>query len=336
LQPHESDIDGSTSRNPLKKNRDFVILGVVALLLICGFVALTFKLIDQEDEHVRVVEKVRISEGFSDDVMGKDEAQQTVSLMLRDHPGETDVDFSTITLTDNEMPMVAKFQHMKKLKLSHTKITDKGLAYLKNCGTKELDISGTLVSDKGMDTVATMKNLQELTLTDCNITDKGIEQIKDLPRINIVVMSGTKITDKAIKALENSLSMRRIYMGSCKVTAESLKSISKMQLFGLYMDHTSINGFGIKKNLRAPTIKKLSVDACPLGDGDVAAIVEAVPNVMVLDIGNTAVSDAGLLGLAKLRFLKTVKVRFCKRISEEGINAFTSLRPDCEVDAEIM
>lgn len=334
---HQSEKEqGKGQTHSSQGARDFIVLSVLALILIGGFVALAFKLIDQEDEHVRKVEKVHISESYSDDMIDKNEAKDSVSRMLKSEPGSEELDFSAINVTDKEMPEIAQFRRMKKLDLGHAKVSDKGLQLLAGMPLTELSVAGTEISDKGLDTVATMKDLVKLDLTECDITNSGIAKLTALPKLVILNVAKTKVDDHGVVLMEKIESLGKIDLTGCRVTDESLKVVSRMRLSTVLFEKCPITGYGIRKNLRSDTLKKISLDACPIRDSDLPWIAQAVPNLTVLDIAGTQISDQGLSELVKLKRLNTVKVQFCENLSKKGIEDFQRLKPGVKVENDFI
>jgi hypothetical protein len=313
------------------KNRDFIVLIIVGILMIGGFIMTTFKLIDQEDKHVRDVEKVRISEAFSDDLMDNEYDSDTVHSIVNRKPNATKCDLSAVTVTDELMEKVAELKHLKELILSHSKVTDAGLKYLENMPLVKLDLSGTTVSDAGLDSIAKIPTLFRLDLSKTRVTDAGMKKLENNQELNIISVNGTAITDEGIKILQRCKGLKRLYVGQTRVTDEFLKYAATMDLNAIYCENTAITGDGIRKHLQNTNLRKLILDHCNIGDRDVPAIIAAAPKLQVLSIGSTKVTDAGLIGLAGLLSLKSVRVGNCRGITKAGLQRFSQVRPDCKI-----
>lgn len=317
------------------KNRDFLVLGIVGVLLIGGFIALTFKLIDQEDKHVRDVEKVRISEDFSEDLMGSDYDSDTVNSIVDRNPNATNCDLSAVTVTDALMPKVAKLKLLKELNLSHSKVTDAGLKYIEHMSLSKLDLSGTAVSDAGLDSITKIPTMFKLDLSSTKVTDAGMKKLASLPVLGIIVVNGTAISDEGVKSMQSCKNMKRIYVGSTRVTNEFFKYAAPMDLFAIYCENTAVTGDGIRKYLKDTKLRKLGLDHCNIGDSDVPAIMAAAPGLQVLSAGNTKITDAGLMQLARLLSLKSVRVGECRGITTAGTKRFSQVRPDCKIETHL-
>lgn len=314
------------------KNRDFIALVIVGILLIGGFIALTFKLIDQEDKHVRDVEKVRIAEDFSQDLVGTDDDTDTVNSIVERNPNATECDLSAVTVDDKLMKKVGALKRLQELSLSHSKVTDEGLKYILGMPLVKLDLSGTVITDKGLDYVAKIPTLFRVDLSSTKVTDAGLRKLARLQQMGIIVLNGTVVTDAGIASLKSCKKLSRVYVGSTKVTNECLTCVVPMNLYAIYCENTAITGDGINKYLKNSKLKKLSLERCDISDKDVTAIIAAAPGLQYLNVGSTKLTDNGLMKLARMLTLKSLRVANCRGITEAGLKRFAQVRPDCKLE----
>ena len=77
---------------------------------------------------------------------------------------------------------------LERLHLEKTKITDAGLAHLKDLGNLEyLNLYGTAVTDAGLEHLKGLKNLKKLYVWQSQVTDAGIAKLKEaLPDVTVV------------------------------------------------------------------------------------------------------------------------------------------------------
>lgn len=316
------------------KNRDFIALAIVGILLIGGFIALTFKLIDQEDKHVRDVEKVRIAEGFSEDLAGTDDDTDTVNSIVDRNPNATECDLSAVTVDDKLMKKVGELTRLQELSLSHSKVTDEGLKYIQGMPLVKLDLSGTVITDKGLDYIAKIPTLFRVDLGSTKISDAGLKKLVPLQKMGIIVLNGTAVTDVGVASLKSCKKLARVYVGSTKVSNECLACVVPMNLYAIYCENTAITGDGIRKYLKDTKLRKLSLERCDITDKDIPAIIAAAPGLQYLNVGGTKLTDDGLMKLARMLTLKTLRVANCRSITEAGLKRFTQVRPDCKLETQ--
>lgn len=315
------------------KNRDFVVLAVIAIVIIGAFILLTFKLIDQEDTHVRNVEKVKMAQNFAYDEIGSDEAERSVAALVGKKGSRKDGDFSTLNLTDDLMKKVATIKEMEKLDVGHTKITDKSLEYMSKLPLTELDLSADAITDEGLGHIAKITTLKKLTLTETDITDAGIAKLIHLPRLRVVIAAATKITDKGVADLVAVPNLERLDLTSTEASDACLPDISKMHLEVLLADSSHITGAGVCKFLRSSSITKITLAGCRVYDADVLGFPTALPEVRSIDLSSTRLTDQGLLNLAKVKTLSVLKVRSLA-FSADTISRFKELRPNCKLSTD--
>jgi hypothetical protein len=88
------------------------------------------------------------------------------------------------------------------LSLSNTKITDAGVARLKDCQQlRELLLDGTALTDKGLKQIAELPNLERLLIDGTNVTDAGVAHLKRLPKLSFLRVSEPRISTKALEDL---------------------------------------------------------------------------------------------------------------------------------------
>lgn len=329
-----ADDPGEQLSSKPAKSRDFAILAVIAIVIIGAFILLTFKLIDQEDLHVRNVEKVKMRESFSHDEIGSDEAEKSVAALVGNSGRRQEGDFSTLNLTDELMKKVATIKELEKLDVGHTKITDKSLEYISKLPLRELDLSADAITDAGLSNIAEIPTLRKLTITETGITDEGIAKIARLPNLHILIAAATKISDKGVSALVSVPGLQRLDLTSTVASDACLKDISKMlHLEVLLADSSKVTGAGICKSLRSNTINKVCFAGCRIADADIPGFQTAMPEVRSIDLSSTQITDRGLLNLAKMKNVVVLKVRSIT-FGNGAVKQFRSLRPDCKLTTD--
>lgn len=333
--------DDSAQPEPIDKSsgkhRDFIIISVLGAILVGAFILLTFKLIDQEDRHVREVEKVRMAEGFTTYVIVHDEAEQSVDGLLNKQKKPREVDLSTLAITDQLLKRVGTVKTIEKLVLSHTKVTDKGLEYITELPLVELDLSGTVVTDSCLSDVAKIPTLSKVDLASTRVTDSGLSTLRSLPKLVSIDLSNTTVTDEGIQTLLSFKALERLSLSGTRITDSGLASISKLPILNtLFLENTNITGPGIRKNLRAKAVRKADLGGCNLHDSDVGSIAVAFPALTILNMDSTRLTDAGLLKLAEIGRLRSLKIRRVSTISSEGVKEFQRINPRCKIETSIM
>lgn len=146
------------------------------------------------------------------------------------------------------------------LLLSNTKISDEGIAHLRNyTGVRCLALTGTNVGDTSLKFISTLDNLDSLYLGDTQVTENGLEHLAKLKKLEHLVLSGNEIGDEGIIKLATSDSITVLILDGTDVTDLALPAISEMksiQYLGVSdtrVTHDGIESLLGKKNIDIST-----------------------------------------------------------------------------------
>jgi YHS domain-containing protein len=109
-------------------------------------------------------------------------------------------------INDKHLPQLKKIAtQLEWLNLADTKITDAGLANLKDLKhLTRLHLEKTGVGDAGLAHLEGLAYLEYLNLYGTKVTDKGLASIAKLPNLKKVYLWQTQVTDKAADAFRKS------------------------------------------------------------------------------------------------------------------------------------
>jgi len=110
-------------------------------------------------------------------------------------------------VTDAGLAEQLKDRHgLQQLELVRTKVTDAGLAQLKELkDLRILSVWYTPILDAGLTQLKDLKNLTELCLNGTMLTDAGLENLKGLQRLQMLRIQNTKVTDTGLEKIFLSL-----------------------------------------------------------------------------------------------------------------------------------
>src|SRR5262249_43504569 len=95
-----------------------------------------------------------------------------------------------------------------------------------------LSLQGAKITDKGLETLASLTNLEELDLRSCQkITDKGMSSVSRLTNLKAIQLYDTQIGDRGLDRLSVLKSLESLNIHSTKVTdagLEGLKAFPKL------------------------------------------------------------------------------------------------------------
>jgi hypothetical protein len=198
--------------------------------------------------------------------------------------------------TDDKLPNLVKkylgLEPIPPLDLSHSDVTDAGLAHLRPLRRlTELNLGGceritdlglahltalrrlkTLnlsrcpqITDKGMIHLRTLIRLEDLDLSRCSwITDEGIKHLGALPRLTSLDLSGTDITDAGLVHLSHLNALTNFKLYRCDITD---KGLAHLRAF-TQLTHLSLEGCelitnrGIRHLRYLPKLVALNLMGC--------------------------------------------------------------------------
>ncbi|XP_078664043.1 uncharacterized protein LOC144907111 [Branchiostoma floridae x Branchiostoma belcheri] len=225
-------------------------------------------------------------------------------------PNLEEIDLSYSAISDKAVPGLAEglgsCQSLKKVDLSHNKLSDRGdfLPPLPNL--EEIDLSHNAISDEAMPGLAeglgSCQNLKKVNLSHNKLSDRV--DLPPLPNLEEIDLSHNVISDEAMPGLAEGL-------GSCKNLKKVDLSHNKLSDRGDFLpplpnleeidlSHNAISdeampglaeGLGSCQNL-----KKVNLSHNKLSD---RVDLPPLPNLEEIDLSHNAISDEAMPGLAE-------------------------------------
>ncbi|HVW87648.1 MAG TPA: hypothetical protein VHB50_23335 [Bryobacteraceae bacterium] len=229
----------------------------------------------------------------------------------------TAVDLRASWVTDSDMPQLARMPDVKKLDLSLTRLSDRGLRALRPApGIEELNLSfAEQIGDEGASAIRNWKRLTRLNLRGTKITDATLEMLAGVTSLRSLDIGYAQLTDVGLNNLTSLTNLRELSMGGNKLTDNGLEFLRQLpQIAYLDLAGTQRTDSG----LWSITISDPGLEA-----------IASVSDLRELHIGGTALSANGLKKLAALSKLERLSLQGCKRIGHDAepvLAGFTNLR----------
>jgi hypothetical protein len=139
-----------------------------------------------------------------------------------------------VPITDAGVKRLANCEQLRVLILRDTKVTDAGLAYLKDLKLRELSLAETGVTDAGLKHLGAQKELQALDLKETHITDAGLEHLKGLGDLRQLCLYATRTTEDGLQHLSGLENLETLWVWSISDKGlTSLKGLRKLQMLRL-------------------------------------------------------------------------------------------------------
>lgn len=216
------------------------------------------------------------------------------------------VDLRASWATDSDMPLLAQMKGLKRLDLSLTRISDRGLRALKTApAIEELNLYfAELITDEGAATVKGWKQLRRLNLRGTKITDATLEFLSGVPALEWLDIGWVQVTDTGLDHLAALTNLRHLAMGGNKLTDTSLQFLRQMP----QIEYLDVGGMQRTDS---------GLWSLQLTDAGMQAI-GAVTELRELRLAGTAVNGRGLESLKPLAKLQRLNLQGCKRLRDDA------------------
>ncbi|MBU1220822.1 hypothetical protein KKF34_08650 [Myxococcota bacterium] len=166
---------------------------------------------------------------------------------------------------DDDMYFLSFNKYLTYLRISGTKISDKGLIHIANMtGLKTLDVSNNRIGDEGMKYLGKLENLTSLNLSQTLVTDAGLVELKNLKSLYSISINDVNVTGQGLRHLSRC-PITYIYLKGKSYTDEGLAGLSDFsRLYSISLDRTSITGKGFKHLAGLKTLTSLNIYYNPL------------------------------------------------------------------------
>jgi internalin A len=216
------------------------------------------------------------------------------------------VDLRAGWATDSDMPLLAQMKELRRLDLSQTRISDRGLRALKTApAIEELNLSfAEQITDEGAATVKGWKRLRRLNLRGTKITDATLDFLSGVPSLEWLDIGWAQITDTGLGQLASLANLRHLAMGGNKLTDTSLQFLRQApQIEYLDLAGTQRTDSGLW--------------SLQLSDGGMQSIA-AVTELRELSLAGTAVTGRGLGLLSSLAKLERLDLQGCRKLQNDA------------------
>lgn len=269
--------------------------------------------------------------------------------------------------TDDVLRDVASITDVRALDLSGSPgITDDGVMQLAGLARLEyLDLSGTAVTDRALETLRQLPALRTLLLRGTRVSDAGMPALAPCSALTRVELQWTATGDAAIRALAGHEQLRHFASGQ-RITDDGLPALHDIPAFKRWMGGEASMGllrYSSAPNqllLRGPFTDRgmralrgldglfgLNVDASELGisaaaldplidlpnlawlavdaKDDWMPRIAAMPSLRFLGAQDTVAGDVGFSALAESQSLEFIWGRRCHNLGTRGFTALARL-----------
>jgi internalin A len=223
------------------------------------------------------------------------------------------VDLRGSWVHDSELIELAKLPHLEQLDLSHTRISDEGMLYLRPApGITDLNLYyAEQITDQGMSAIKDWKHLKRLNLRGTRISDGTLEIVSHLTQLEALDVANTPVTDNGLDFLMTLTNLKELSLGRRR------ESDNEVEVLRLLPTLTYLNLSGPSGAERPDNTYRRAAESGPMRTDLVHAIAE-LKDLHVLKLGYTNVTADGLQTLSALRQVERLGLEACTRIGDEA------------------
>lgn len=267
---------------------------------------------------------------------------------VKDASGEiVELNLADTWVSDADMAKVATLRGLRKLDLSHTRITDRGLEYLAplenvtdlNCEFAEylteegvahirhwkrlerLNLRGTKVTSKVFDSLAKLESLRSLDISSTQIEDEGFEQLSSLAKLERLAIGANRLSGAALPLLKLLPALDDLDVGGLQRVDSGL--------WGLPLTETNLARIAELKALRSlslagATLSDRGVDRPGSPEAERSELRDLSPlaalvNLEKLDLSRLPVTAESLAPLARLPRLRELRLGLATKVDDSAL-----------------
>ena len=247
------------------------------------------------------------------------------------HGAVTGVNLRGSWVTDTDLRRIAEYRELATLDLSLTRITDEGMAELKNLrNVTDLNLYfAEYVTDQGVAAIKDWKKLKRLNLHGTKSSDTALEHIAGITSLESLDVGSTLMTDVGLERLTTLTNLKELTMGGNELGDAGLQALRQLSTL-TYLDLSGRQG--TDKNVWTIVMSTAGLDA-----------VLSLHNLRELRIGCYAM-NVGIEGskfgevtatavlpewLERMRALlpklETVRFQGCGKIDDSSLKTFVAM-----------
>jgi Leucine-rich repeat (LRR) protein len=208
------------------------------------------------------------------------------------------------SVSDTGLGGVQSLHNLQTLDLSETRVTWKGLEYLKGLG-----------------------NLQTLALPETAVAYRGLEQLQGLTKLQTITLPKAAVTDAVLGSLTRARKLHALHLATA---ADGGRPSESTDVARLDLSHTKVTDDGLRYLKALPNLNILALSGTEVTDLGLKERVAQLGNLHTLSLSETKVTNKGLEYLEGLNNLQLLDVSFT-RVTDEGVADLLDKLPEVKI-----
>ncbi|MBL8229165.1 MAG: hypothetical protein JNL98_11835 [Bryobacterales bacterium] len=233
-------------------------------------------------------------------------------------------------VSDGDLLALAKMPGLLRLDLSRTRISDKGLTYLKQAASlrevnlayaerigdpahavltewknlTRLSLRGTVVADETAAAAARLPALESLDLADSIVGDPGIEALAMAPKLRHLQIGNVRMSEVGYQSLRQFTSLRELdlsggrHRGNNSLSDKSIQAIASLQqLRVLKLGHIRVSEKGFQALSKLSNLEELGLEYSPDVNDALLPLLAQWKSLRRLDLTGTKATESAVAHL---------------------------------------
>jgi internalin A len=229
----------------------------------------------------------------------------------RDAAGSvTGVRLRATWVTDAELLDLARLPKLARLDLSHTRITDEGMLFLRPASViRDLNLFyAEQITDQGMTAIKDWKKLKRLNVRGTRIFDGTLAIVSGLPQLEALDIAYTQVTENGLDGLVPLTELKQLALGRSRLgnrALDVLRVLPTLEYLDLGGPHPGAGG-------------RMEKSAGSLPD-EVPRAIATLRGLRVLKLGYSQIGKEGLRLLEPLHKLEKLALECCPRVGDDAL-----------------
>jgi Leucine-rich repeat (LRR) protein len=217
-------------------------------------------------------------------------------------------------INDTEMFEIADLAGLRRLDLSHTRITDEGLLRIKSLKAIEaLNLEyAELITDSGMMSVRDWRNLTRLNIRGTRAGDGTMEILGGLVQLTALDVCDTDVTDRGFDYLITLTGLEDLGLAGDAVGPIGISSLRLLTTL------TRLDLSGLRTTGRPPRLEPL--------DDELVGAIAGLTRLETLELGRLGVTVESLASLSHLESVAKLGLAGCKLLDDDAVAVLAGWR----------
>lgn len=207
-------------------------------------------------------------------------------------------------VVDDALVLLQNLVYLTRLNLSDTRITDAGLVQLENLThLRRLDLSETAIVGETLEALSGLPVLDTLSLFRCvHLNPRWLSSLQHFPHLTHVDVGGCgQINDRNLAPVRALHGLVDLGLAGLAITDAGLLHLTSLvALMRLDVSWTQMSDLGIERLSSLAMLRSLALAGTRITDRALAILARNLPDLVSLDLSNTAVTEAGMASLTLL------------------------------------